>query len=258
MAKSVKNKLLECAVVAALASAPAVSYAGAMAGGSTEVTQILNNVQLLMQTVQQEMEYATQLEQYYTQLKQVESAGLQSFSGYVGDAARMYAKAQQLNQTASQFYGSLQSLNTLTEQRYSEFAASGLTWEGYVARLQRMNEVRGQTRKVLTGQEVATMERVQHNWERLREVSAEIPASQGEHSAMQIMNGQMAILNGTMNEMLAFNAAQSRANSERTIIQDVKTEKEDATNAQLGRVLGKQFETSNDALGYWLQIGAKK
>lgn len=242
-----KKRLLDLLAVVVLAS-PSASFAGAMAGGSTEITQILNNVQLLMQSTTQYMEHATQLEQYYTQLKNLEAAGLGGFKGWVGDAARMYNKAQELNQTVNRFYGSLSSLEKLAEGRYQEFAASGLTWDGYVERVKKMSEARGVARKVLTAQEANTMERVQQNWDRLRQVSAEIPQSEGEHSALQIMNGQMAILNGTMNEMLAFNATQSRAASERTIIEDVRAEKREQANGEMGKHIHDGAKTTRDFL----------
>lgn len=225
---NIRARICCAAIGAALSVVTPQSQAGALAGGATEVTQILNNIQLLMQSTQQYMQYTTQLEQYFTQMKNLEGAALNSFGGWGKDTLQMYAKVQQLDQTARNFYGALNDLEKLAAGRYNEFAATGLTWDEYIDRIAKVEDSRQHNREILTGHEVQAMGRVQSNWEHLKELQAEIPASQGQHAAMQIMNGQMAMLNGTMNEMLQFNAAQSRAHSERQLVDDADAARREA------------------------------
>lgn len=206
-------------------SAVSPVMAGGATGGATEVTQILNNVQLAMQSVNQELQYATQLEQYYTEMLQQMPAELTGALDTVQQVNGVIQKASQVHFTGQRLYGSLEQMKSLAEGRYREFGASGLTWEDYINRSARMSDHFRQTGSVMTDHEVHVMKSVQDNYEKMREYSSQIPRTEGSHQALQIMNGQMAMLNGSINEMLSFNAAQSRRVTERQMIEDADRER---------------------------------
>lgn len=64
-----KSNRLVLALAVALASGSALAGGGGLTGGATEMTQILNNVQLAESYAQQVMQYQNQLLQYETMLK---------------------------------------------------------------------------------------------------------------------------------------------------------------------------------------------
>ncbi|CAM5523087.1 hypothetical protein TMEC54S_00123 [Thauera mechernichensis] len=219
--KTLSKKLLAIAIIVFLFGAPLRTFAGGgMTGGATEVTQLLNNVQLAIQSVSQELQYATQLEQYYTELLQQMPAELTGALDTVRQANSVIQKASQVYSSGQRLYGSLEQMKGLAERRFREFGASGLTWEDYINRSARMSDHFRQTGNVMTDHEIHVMKSVQDNYEQMREYSSQIPRTEGSHQAMMVMNGQMAMLNGTINEMLSFNAAQSRRLTERQMIED--------------------------------------
>ena len=66
------QKLVIAAMVASLSFSAPMARAGSVAGfgGSTEITQIANNIELVQQYAQMASAYATQLNQYATQIQQ--------------------------------------------------------------------------------------------------------------------------------------------------------------------------------------------
>ena len=66
-----RRRALAGAAVAALSASPVrFAFAGGMTGGALEVTQIANNVELVMQYAKQIEQYATQLMQWRDQITQ--------------------------------------------------------------------------------------------------------------------------------------------------------------------------------------------
>ena len=61
-----KKTIIAAIVSASLALAAPPSFAGSVAGfgGSTEITQLANNIELVQSYLQQVQSYATQLQQY--------------------------------------------------------------------------------------------------------------------------------------------------------------------------------------------------
>ncbi len=237
--KHFSKSLSATAVTSALLFTPVLcSAGGGMSGGATEVTQILNNVQLAMQSVKQELQYATQLEQYYTDLLQQMPAELTGALDTVRQVNGVIQKASQVYSTGQRLYGSLEQMKSLAEGRFREFGASGLTWEDYVNRSARMSDHFRQTGSVMTDHEIHVMKSVQDNYEQMREYSSQIPRTEGSHQALQIMNGQMAMLNGSINEMLSFNAAQSRRVTERQMIEDAAKASEETRALKQNIIFG--------------------
>jgi len=107
-----RTKTRSIALIASLFLVSKV-FAGAAAGGASEVTQILNNVQLVMQ-------YAKQVEQYTTQLS--------SLTQQIQQTETMLQNLQQLSPTQwSMFSRNLVSLKNLVQQNQAvTFAAANV------------------------------------------------------------------------------------------------------------------------------------
>ncbi len=213
-----KHTLAAALAAASILTAPApVLAGGGMSGGATEVTQILNNIQLMLQVIKQEMEYALQMEQYMVELQQLMPGEMIAFGGYMLDAQQTISSARQVYNAGSRLYGSLEELQSVSDNRFKQFAASGLTWEDYLQREAGIVQHQRDRVGVLTQHEAHVAEAVQRNYESFARLAQEIPRTQGSHEALQVLNGQMAMLNGTMNEALHFQLAQSQRQTQHDV-----------------------------------------
>lgn len=210
------------AATIAITGTTTVMAGGGLSGGATEVTQILNNTQLALQSVKQEMQYALQMQQYVAELQQLMPGELIAFGEFVLDAQETITAAQQVYNAGSRLYGSLEELQLLSDNRFKQFAASGLTWEDYLQREAALTARSGERTGVLNAHEAHVARTVQRNHENFQRVANEIPRTQGSHEALQVLNGQMAMLNGTMNEALHFQLAQSQRQSDMDVDEAVR------------------------------------
>lgn len=200
---------------------------GGRAGGATEVTQLMNNAELAAQYAQQLIDYEVQWQKYLTEIEQQIPVDALEFADKVRTIKGYYDEARNVVDRGRSLYGSLVELKGLAQNRYREFASSGLTWEDYLERFAKISDNYRDTGEVMTEHEVHVMETVKNNYTKLSEVMSEIPGSRGTHQSMQMLNGQMAMLNGTINEMLSFNASMSRRETERLMLDDAKKESEE-------------------------------
>lgn len=215
-------KVVRLMVAFSLVTASSLLFAGGggTRGGALEITQLANKVKLAAS-------YAQQLIDYGVQMRQLASFDDEQFIDGLVRADNEFAAAAELVNQGRALYGSLQELNDLATSRYNQFAASGLTWEDYVNRQVHYQNHQMGVRQIMTNHEVEVMQRVQRNYGELQAVAARIPATEGTHQSLQLLNSQMAILSGTMNEMLSFNASVSRKNTERELVEDANKEAEE-------------------------------
>lgn len=177
------------------------AYAGAATGGATEVTQLLNNAQLAMQSVKQEMEYALQMEQYYTQLKQLAPSELVGFMQTANELNQSIADLQVFSSRAADAFGALQNIKTLADQRLYEYRTSGLEWDAYLNRERSERQKSHDQLQVLRDHEIHAIKRAERTWNDLAQHAEDAQATEGTHAAMQVMNGQMNALIAMLNEI---------------------------------------------------------
>lgn len=220
------RRTLVAAAFAATTLLHAPAFGGAMAGGATEVTQILNNIQLLMQSATQEMQYATEVEQLYVQTLQQLPGRDTSLIADIQKAATLVSSAQGAKRSLEALTNDLGSLETHAQRRYDRFIASGLSWNNYVAREKEIAAQDRRRAKVVTQAEEAAMQRVKETWGSYQRYQREITTSQGEHQSMRILNGQMNALIGTMNTVLDLSAVRSNVETEKHFKQALRDEEE--------------------------------
>jgi len=202
------NKRIRVAAVSAFVSVSAMiaqpSQAGSVAGngGSTEITQIMNNAELGMQTVQEEMSYVQhQMNTYYSMLQQ-KPIGVGQFSVSSGDIQSKFQAATGMYQRLTGLYGSVSNMKDFSMQRFQSFAATGLDWNSYVSREKSMVQNRNDRYGFLNSQERDSIESVKKNYDAVQQYQEQIGSTLGTHGAMTVMNGQMNTLLGQTNQML--------------------------------------------------------
>ena len=187
-------------LAAALTLSITCGAAGAGGGGfagATEVTQILNNLQLVQvamdgattaqKTVQQ---YMTQVQQYQTQRQNIR--GLDGLpAGMGGDALKAVNDMMRFKQALTNLTGSLGQQSRIMEQRMAEARVGGKGWNGYVQQV-AADAASGNKRAIeRLKYEESVLEQVQSDYQFARNLQEQIPATVGQHQSLQLLNSQM-------------------------------------------------------------------
>lgn len=186
------------AVLAALSILPTDdARAGGKIVGATEMTQILNNLQLLSNGVEEARTAATVVSQYQTQLQQYQTqiANLKSLAqlpeGLSGDSLTALNSLSNYKTSIQQLAGSLGQQRAMMEQRLTEARLSGKDWNSYVAAVAADAASKNQRAINRLQYEESVLQQVQSDYAFARNLQSQIPATVGQHQALQLMNSQM-------------------------------------------------------------------
>jgi conjugal transfer/entry exclusion protein len=177
-----------------LSAAPARAGSVAGNGGATEVTQILNNAELALQTITEEMTFIqTEINTYYGMLQQM-PIGVGEFATSLGEIQKTYSTLQTGYNQMQRLYGSVSSMKDLAQYRFNSFAATGLDWKSYVLREQSAIGQRSDRLGIASDVERQALEQVQSNFRVVQDFQSKIGSTTGTHGAMTVMNGQLNTL----------------------------------------------------------------
>lgn len=195
MRKALTNLLLS----GVLAVQPPAGLAGSVAGfgGATEVTQLLNNAQLItiqsdgaITAAKQIQAYLLQLQQYQTQLQNLKTlTGLPA--GLAPDVLSAINSLNAYKQALTSLQGGLTQQSSLLDQRLAEARLSGLSWPNYLQNV--ANDVamrRGRAVERLQ-YEQAVFQQVNADYEFARNLQNSIPQTEGLQQSVQMLNSQM-------------------------------------------------------------------
>ncbi|MDN0082488.1 hypothetical protein QU487_06925 [Crenobacter sp. SG2305] len=187
-----------------LAAGSPLNFAGAIIG-ATEPTQLMNNIELMnvnlntLETVSEEIkqnvtlanQYATQTQQYMTQLKQLQNYVPDDIMATYRSAVQLQQNYNDLNGAVSQLYGSIQDSKTASQNIFRDMSLQGLTPQQYLDKIKSNTD---HTRDNVTGMLGAmsrSLQTVQSSYDQVKQFQAKIPATEGLHQSMQLMNSQM-------------------------------------------------------------------
>jgi len=210
--------------IASLAAFPA-AFAGSVAGtgGATEVTQIMNNAELLKMGVDGAQTAVTTVNQYMVQIDQYRNQLINT----VGiDPMRLNGQLNSLN-TSYQQLGNyrnqlLRTSGSMTNQldawdlRYSTAKLSGRTLKQQLEADAKLREARNGAAMERARRDEQIMQEVVTDIDQLRQAEAEIPRSVGMNESIQNMHRTMnkiAYQNTRMIELLVESNAANRNNN---------------------------------------------
>lgn len=184
-------------VAATLATAVPSAIGGSVAGngGATEVTQILNNAELAMQTIQDEVRNLTMMKQLVVDQMQQIPLG-EEFAEMFAEAKQTYKDVSGALTATQRLYGTVSSAKDLAMFRMQQFSASGLDWKDYLKRETDLARWRGEQTTFLAQNEQMAMAAVQQAFAQVEEFQSRIGRTSGTHQAVGLMNSQMQTLIG--------------------------------------------------------------
>ncbi len=177
---------------------PTVSAGGGgLTGGSTEITQLLNNGELVAQ-VQQQVRTVSQLVQIYTtqyqQLQEQLRAGM-SISGLnIGDVLKIKGDLDNYQGALRTFGRDLGQLQNVFDVRMTEARLSNMTLQQYLQREQQQIDLGNNLAKARINRELAQVDQVRRDVALVRELGDKIPGTVGVHQSTQLLNSQMNVV----------------------------------------------------------------
>ncbi len=202
-----RSKFLAAAVVVSLVSSPLPANAGGgLTGGATEITQMLNNAQLLDQVAQQAKTVSQLVQTYrvtYDQLQQQVLAGTSIGNIGIGDIMKVKSDLDGYQSALRGLNGDLGSMGRVFDTRITEARLSNLTLEGYVRReAGRIDQGNAQA-KARVSREMAQAEQINRDVQLVRDMGDKIPATVGVHASTQLLNSQMNMMLQQMTRLVA-------------------------------------------------------
>ncbi|MEJ8838103.1 hypothetical protein [Ramlibacter sp. AN1133] len=199
-----------------LAAATAARAGGAIVG-ATEPTQIMNNLQLVKVALDGATTASTAVNQYTTQIQQFQTqlANLQRLpqlpEGMGTDSLRALNDLMRYRGALQQLTGSLGQQQSIMDHRIAEARLSGKGWGSYVASVAADAANKNQRAVERLRYEESVLQQVQSDYSFARDLQGQIPATVGQHQALQLMNAQMNRLitqNAKLLEVLSATLAQ--------------------------------------------------
>lgn len=182
-----------------------VAGGGGATGGATEITQLLNNVELMgvnMTTLEslgeqiqsriiQANQYVMQGQQYVTQMKQLQNLVPEEVLQTYRDAMTLRNNYEELNGSITGLYGNIQDAKSSAENIFRDMSLKGLTSEQYMAKLRTNTDRSREHVAGMLGDLSRSMKSVEASYDQVRKFQAKIPTTEGMNQSMQVMNSQM-------------------------------------------------------------------
>lgn len=220
-----KSKFIALAVaLGAVGSIPCVN-AGTVAGfgGSTEITQLMNNAELLKMGVDGAQTAVTTVNQYMVQIEQyrnqlINTAGMDpmKLNAQVNSLNTSYQQLANYRDQITRTSGSMNYQLDAWGQRFTTAKVAGRTLKEQLEAEAKLREGRNGAALERAKRDEQIMQDVNRDIEQLRQAEADIPKSQGMNESIQNMHRTMnkiAYQNTKMIELLVESSAADRNNN---------------------------------------------
>jgi type IV secretion system protein TrbJ len=220
-----KLKPIMLVVAIALSMNASVSYAGGAAtGGASEVTQIMNNGELIAATSKQAQlvagqirDYASQVNQYDTMVQNLKNlpvaavaATLKPYKATLRDLGELYRAVDDVYAAGTQAY-------TTYERRKAEMSKMNMSYDQYLNMETLLAASKGGQYKVQYEKDIAALKKLQDKATTLAGMESQINAVSGNVEGLQLLAQQNQIMAGELmelNSQLRQKSAQEAADKE--------------------------------------------
>lgn len=236
----------------ALVHLPANSGTVAGFGGGTEVTQIMNNGELIkvsMDSAQTAVATAsahmTQLEQYRVQLMNAQGVDPNVFISNIRETAKVYKKLKGYSDSVTTLYGSLKNQVENIDENKMAAQMLNLTWDLYLQKTVNEAENGNEVAKKRIEYARDVMEQVDEDYKFVKEQMGEIGGAMGQHQSMKILNNQMNKLvsqNARISAMMARAEADVSKETERLNAKVASTKEYDLMLKRQKAIRNQQLE----------------
>lgn len=219
-----RSSLLKTLVSAAFAGAHVFSMAGgpgaAAGGGATELTQFMNNMELVKVSMDSAQTASTTVSQYMTQMEQyrnqlINTVGINPavLGPQLQNIDRAYQQISNYRNSLFRVQGSLSQQQDAWNQRYTSARLANKTVAQQIQEDRQLYEQRNQAAMRRLEREQQILDETQRDIQQLSEDEKNIPASLGQNKSIQNMHrslNKVAFQNSKIIELLVESNALKR------------------------------------------------
>lgn len=197
------------AVFLSCASGSAMAGGGALTGGSTEITQILNNGELIAQ-LRQQIATVNQLAQtyvvQYNQLREQILANTKIAGLSISDVLKMKSDMEAYQNSLKSLGRDLGSLEKMFDSRLVEAKLKKMSFADYLSSEAAKVNSNNQAAKARLDRERAMASQVQNDIVQVKEYGRRVDSTVGVHESTQLLNGQMNLMLQQMTRLVSLTA----------------------------------------------------
>lgn len=185
---------------------PLTGTAGAMTGGATEITQILNNVELAAGVAKQAQTVSQLAASYvvqYNQLREQLLAGAKIGNLSISDVTRMKSDMENYQRALQGLGADLGSFQNTINVRSTEARLQNLSLQDYIARESQRVQQGNDHAKARVQREIAQAEQIKQDITLVRTLGDRIQHTEGVHSSTQLLNSQMNLMLQQMTRLVS-------------------------------------------------------
>jgi type IV secretion system protein TrbJ len=193
-----KKKLLVVGLFVMNIASSALAGGGGVTGGSTEITQLLNNGQLMKQviesvktTYQLEIQTAMQIKQLWYDAQNLKNLGKDFVDGNMRVLQAEMNALQNINTYSNQLYGNLSAFEKELKARQVEALNGGLSMSEYVKEQGRLIDNRNGKAQIRFENEKRLMKSIEEDYKMINKWGQQIPQNEGVQQSMGLLNTQM-------------------------------------------------------------------
>lgn len=179
---------------------------GSISGGATELTQLMNNGELVAQVAQQAKTVKHLADTHvvsYNQLLELVRAG-QGMTGLARSDVMKLASDMEAYQAALKVLGlDLKGYSTALDARITEARLQNLSLQDYVMRERMRVQGGNELAKARLAREVAQAAQIRQDIVAVRDLGAAVGSTPGMHGATQLLNAQMNLMLQQMTRLVA-------------------------------------------------------
>lgn len=198
---------------------------GGMTGGSTEITQILNNGELMLQVNEATTQTVAQLNQL-ARMQQMLTNLPQTVLSEMGISPQTAGSLVKTVQTVSQAYRTVSSLNANLQafgsqvQNIDRLAnLNGMQMSSYLTSEMQRFSATGKGLDAESGVERQTVDRIMEDYQAANRIMQEVPQTQGMKDTTQLMTSSVARLIGSVNNVGMLAASQQRLQTDKAKVE---------------------------------------
>lgn len=224
-----KTNAIAAILIATFAATTGIAHAGGggMTGGATEITQIMNNIELALQTTESQSQTMEMVEQTYLGRLQQMKQSIGEYNAPFQKTMTTYQKVQDLQYKLNSMRYSLENMKGMLDGRYQQYSASNLNWNDWTAREARAIQHGDQRARMEIEANRRILESSQDSLNALQKSAEGLDASTGTHQAVRMLGPLLTTIGGDINKLVTATTLSNYAAADARHIQNAKEKRED-------------------------------
>jgi conjugal transfer/entry exclusion protein len=179
---------------------------GGLGAGATEITQIMNNTELIASVQQQAATVSKLAQSYivqYNQLREQITAGVKIGGVSLGDVLKMQSDMAAYQTALKKLGTDLSGFQNTIDSRSIEAKLQNLSLKDYISRESQRVQSGNDQAKARVQREIAQAEQIKADITTVRSLGSKIEGTEGVHSATQLLNAQMNVMLQQMTRLVS-------------------------------------------------------